>query len=75
MSEFARKPAESSHALHTVSGPSAGPAIELAREKHYAPWVKARQEQLAVNVRKSWTVLDAGNQTGKRKSPKRAKSA
>jgi integrase len=44
-------------------------------EKHYAPWVKARQEQLAVNVRKSWTVLAAGNQTGKRKSPKRAKSA
>jgi hypothetical protein len=44
-------------------------------EKHYAPWVKARQEQLAVNVRKSWTVLNAGNQTGKRKSPKRAKSA
>ena len=36
MSEFARKPAESSHALHTVSGPSAGPAIELAREKHYS---------------------------------------
>ena len=36
MSEFARKPAESSHALHTVSGPSAGPTIELAREKHYS---------------------------------------
>jgi hypothetical protein len=36
MSEFARKPAESSHALHTVSGPTAGPAIELAREKHYS---------------------------------------
>src|SRR3984885_5005697 len=36
MSELARKPAESSHALHTVSGPSAGPAIELAREKHYS---------------------------------------
>jgi hypothetical protein len=36
MSEFARKPAESSHAFHTVSGPSAGPAIELAREKHYS---------------------------------------
>ena len=34
-------------------------------EKHYAPWVKARQEQLAVNVRKSWTVLDAGNRIGK----------
>ena len=36
MPEFARKPTESSHALHTVSGPSAGPAIELAREKHYS---------------------------------------
>jgi integrase/recombinase XerD len=23
-------------------------------EKHYAPWVKARQQQLASNVRKSW---------------------
>jgi hypothetical protein len=44
-------------------------------EKHYAPWVKARQEQLALNVRKSWIVLDAGIKTGKRKSPKRAKSA
>jgi integrase/recombinase XerD len=44
-------------------------------EKHYAPWVEARQEQLAVNVRKSWTVVEAGNQTEKRKSPKRAKSA
>jgi hypothetical protein len=36
MSEFARKPAESSHALHTIPGPSAGSAIELAREKHYS---------------------------------------
>jgi integrase/recombinase XerD len=44
-------------------------------EEHYAPWVKARQEQLAVNVRRSWTVLTAGNQIGKRKSPKRTKSA
>ena len=24
-------------------------------EKHYAPWVKARQEQLTSNVRKSWS--------------------
>jgi len=46
-------------------------------EKHYAPWVKARQEQLAVNVRKSWTVLDAGNKResancrGARKAPDR----
>ncbi len=44
-------------------------------EKHYAPWVKARQEQLAVNVRKAWSVLDTGNQTARRKSPKRVKSA
>src|SRR5208282_3537705 len=44
MSEFARKPAESSHALHTVSGPSAGPAIELAREKHYA-FIESYAEQ------------------------------
>jgi integrase/recombinase XerD len=44
-------------------------------EKHYAPWVKARQEQLAVNVRKAWSVLDTGNQIARRKSPKRVKSA
>jgi integrase/recombinase XerD len=24
-------------------------------EKHYAPWVKARQEQLEQNVRKAWS--------------------
>jgi hypothetical protein len=35
MSEFARKPAESSY-LHTVSGSLAGPTTELAREKHYS---------------------------------------
>ncbi len=44
-------------------------------EKHYAPWVKARQEQLAANVRKAWDVLDTGNKTAKRKPPKRVKSA
>ncbi len=44
-------------------------------EKHYAPWVKARQEQLAANVRKAWNVLDTGNKTAKRKSPKRVKIA
>jgi integrase/recombinase XerD len=42
-------------------------------EKHYAPWVKARQEQLAANVCKAWNVLDTGNKMG-RKSPKRVKS-
>jgi integrase/recombinase XerD len=44
-------------------------------EKHYAPWVKARQEQLAANVRKAWSVLDNGNKTARRKSPKRVKIA
>jgi integrase/recombinase XerD len=26
-------------------------------EKHYAPWVKARQEQLAASVRKAWELI------------------
>jgi IS30 family transposase len=57
MSEFARKPAESSHALHTVSGPSAGPAIELAREKHYsiieiAEALGTQREDRSQNIRK-----------------------
>jgi integrase/recombinase XerD len=33
-------------------------------EKHYAPWVKARQEQLTASVRKSWQ-----NQRAKKKAP------
>jgi integrase/recombinase XerD len=37
-------------------------------EKHYAPWVKVRQEQLAANVRQAWNVLDTGNKTARRKS-------
>jgi integrase/recombinase XerD len=28
-------------------------------EKHYAPWVKARQEQLEQNVRKAWRAIGA----------------
>jgi integrase/recombinase XerD len=43
-------------------------------EKHSAPWVKVRQEQLAANVRQAWNVLDTGNKTARRKSPKRMKS-
>lgn len=27
-------------------------------EKHYAPWVKARQEQLAASVRNAWQVME-----------------
>lgn len=36
MSEFARKPAESSHSLHAISGPSPVASIDLASEKHYS---------------------------------------
>ena len=36
MSEFARKPAGSSHSLHALSGPSPVASIDLASEKHYS---------------------------------------
>ena len=36
MPEFARKPAESSHSLHAISGPSPVASIDLASEKHYS---------------------------------------
>jgi len=29
-------------------------------EKHYAPWVRARQEQLEADVRKTWEVPKEG---------------
>lgn len=44
-------------------------------EKHYAPWVKARQELLAANVRKAWTVLRTSDRKARRKQPQRAESA
>ncbi len=44
-------------------------------EKHYAPWVKARQEQLATNVRKAWEVIEAVNKGSKHKKIASAKSA
>jgi integrase/recombinase XerD len=28
-------------------------------ERHYAPWVKARQEQLEAEVRRIWSPTDA----------------
>jgi len=40
-------------------------------EKHYAPWVKARQEQLAANVRKAWAVLQTTGKKARRKQPQR----
>lgn len=42
-------------------------------EKHYAPWVKARQEQLAANVRKAWSVLDL--KTGQEENTRRPRKA
>ena len=44
-------------------------------EKHYAPWVKARQELLAANVRKAWTVLQSGCKKSGRKQPQPVKTA
>jgi integrase len=38
-------------------------------EKHYAPWVKARQDQLAANVRMAWGVVPSTAKTAKRKPP------
>lgn len=34
-------------------------------EKHYAPWVKARQEQLEQNVRKAWDGNNAVMEVGR----------
>ena len=39
-------------------------------EKHYAPWVKARQEQLASGVRNAWQLLDEP-----KAKPKRARNS
>jgi integrase/recombinase XerD len=36
-----------------------GHASVKITEKHYSPWVKARQEQLAASVRNAWTMLGA----------------
>ena len=44
-------------------------------EKHYAPWVKARQELLAANVRKAWTVIQRSGKRARRKHPQRVKLA
>jgi integrase len=40
-------------------------------EKHYSPWVKARQEQLASSVRNAWQLLDEP----KANKPKRARNS
>ncbi|MGA7174656.1 MAG: site-specific integrase [Candidatus Acidiferrales bacterium] len=39
-------------------------------EKHYAPWVKARQDQLAANVRMAWKISGSADKASKRKAPK-----
>jgi integrase len=30
------------------------------RERHYSPWVKARQQQLDESVRKAWSTVPTG---------------
>jgi len=40
-------------------------------EKHYAPFVKARQEQLAASVRQAWQEMEPKPP----KSPKKARAA
>jgi integrase/recombinase XerD len=44
-------------------------------EKHYAPWVKARQELLAANVRKAWAVTATAYRKARRRRPKAEKTA
>lgn len=39
-------------------------------EKHYAPWVKARQDQLEANVRMAWGVIAGGQKSTRRKPPR-----
>jgi len=36
-----------------------GHASVKITEKHYSPWVKARQDQLAASVRNAWVPLGA----------------
>ena len=41
------------HCLHAAPKPLIHQSVRIT-EKHYAPWVKARQEQLEADVRRTW---------------------
>jgi hypothetical protein len=41
-------------------------------EKHYAPFVKARQEQLAASVRNAWQVMEPKKKSQKSVRPRRS---
>jgi integrase len=41
-------------------------------EKHYSPWVKARQEQLAASVRNAWQVMEPEKNSKKAARPRRS---
>ena len=43
-------------------------------EKHYAPWVKARQEQLSTSIRKAWRLLEVGKPSSKLKKAMAART-
>ena len=49
-----------------------GHASVRITEKHYSPWVKARQDQLANSVRNAWIQFDdlANNATTKKRVAK-----
>jgi integrase len=44
-------------------------------EKHYAPWVKARQDQLSMNVRKAWAVIEGKQARSAAKKPPSSQTA
>jgi hypothetical protein len=44
-------------------------------KKHDAPWVKARQELLAANLRKAWTPFEDRERKPRQRQNQRLKSA
>jgi len=49
-----RDQAFSARVRHRQMGP-----MLLVTERHYSPWVKARQDQLETEVRRIWSASDA----------------
>ncbi len=52
-----------------------GHASVKVTEKHYAPWVKARQAQLEAAIRKAWKTTSRSNPPRRRPAPDRASPA
>jgi integrase/recombinase XerD len=47
-----------------------GHASVKITEKHYSPWVKARQEQLAASVRNAWQTFETPQPPPKKRAPR-----